>query len=220
VLVFAGCGVVGTQFHPGLAAQVGDETITTRHVDQVTANYCTALEKVTKGNTTGGSQQTPMRYLAHDFTSALVEKAAAEQLAAEYGVEPTSEYKKTLAQLEPQMTALDDDEKAAVREVVGAQSYTNDVLTQIGEIELKKQGKTGATSDDQLAAGQARLKQWVADHGVEINPRYGAELGTGDQVDTDLSYPLGTEAKGGLDKTVDPGYTASLPHQLVCLDYS
>ena len=49
VVLLVGCGVAGTQFNPGVAAQVGDQTITTRHVDEVTANYCTALETVTKG---------------------------------------------------------------------------------------------------------------------------------------------------------------------------
>lgn len=220
VLLLAGCGVAGTEFHPGVAAQVGDETITTRHLDQVTSAYCTAIEKVTKGDPNSGNQQTPMRYLSHDFVGALVEKAAAEQLADDYDVQPTSSYKKDLAQLETQLTELDPDERDAVREVIGARAYSDDVLTQIGQVELEKQGKDDASADEQLAAGKDRLKQWVADHDVEVNPRYAAEFGNDAQVDTDLSYPVDDQAKAGLAAEVDPGYTSGLPAQLVCLDYS
>jgi hypothetical protein len=220
ILLLAGCGLAGTEFHPGVAAQVGDETLTTRHVDQVTSDYCAAIEKVTKGDPSGDNQPTPMRYLSHDFVGALVDQAATEQLAEEYGVEPTSTYKQNLAQLEPQLTGLEEDQKDAVREVIAARAYSDDVLTQIGQIELKKQGNDQASADDQLAAGRDRLKTWFADHDVQINPRYAAALGTDSQVDTDLSYAVGDEAKGGLKPEVDSAYTAGLPHQLVCLDYS
>ena len=54
VVLLAGCGVAGTQFHPGIAAEVGDQTITTRHVDQVTDDYCKAVEKVSKGQPQAG----------------------------------------------------------------------------------------------------------------------------------------------------------------------
>ncbi len=217
VALLAGCGVAGTQFHPGVAAQVGDETITTRHVDQVTDNYCTAIEKVSEGQDTGG-QQTPLRYLTHEFATSLIVKAAAEQLADEYDVEPTSSYKSALAQLEPQLAELDEDEKDAVREVIAAQSYTDDVLTQIGQLDLEDKGTDDATADDQLAAGQDLLRTWVADHDVEINPRYAIDFGTAEQVDTDLSYPVGSTAKNGLLPQADPDYTSALPDHLVCLD--
>jgi hypothetical protein len=228
LLMLAGCGVAGTEFHPGVAAQVGDETITTRHLDQVTADYCTAIEKVSKGDPNAGSQPTPMRSLSHDFISALVDKAAAEQLAEEYGVEPTASSKETLAQLEPQLAELDSGEQEAVREVIGAAGlpaagapgYTDDVLTQIGQIELEKQGQDDASTDDQLAAGRDRLKQWFADHDVEINPRYATEAGNDSQVDTDLSYAVDKQAKNALDVEAEADYAAGLPPHLVCLDYS
>jgi len=216
VVLLAGCGVAGTQFHPGLAAQVGDQTITSRHVDQVTDDYCKAVEKVSK--TQDSTQARPMRYLTHTFANDLIVKAAAEQLAADYDVQPTSNYKDELAQLEPQLTSLTDEQKDAVREVFGARAYTDDVLSQIGEISLKKQGKTDPSDDEKTAEGQKLLDGWIADHDVQVNPKYGIELGKADQVDTDLSYPLATAATGGLNATPDPAYTTSLPDQLVCLD--
>jgi hypothetical protein len=218
VVLLAGCGVAGTQFHPGIAAEVGDQTLTSRHVDQVTDDYCQAVEKVSKGQAQAADQARPMRYLTHTFANDLIVQAAAEQLAADYDVQPTEAYKGALAQLEPQLKDLSDDQKDAVREVFGARAYTQDVLTQIGEISLKKQGTANASSDDQNAEGQKLLDAWIADHDVEVNPKYGIDLGTADQVDTDLSYPLGTAATGGLKAEPDAAYTSSLPDQLVCLD--
>lgn len=226
LVLLAGCGLAGTEFHPGVAAQVGDETITTRHVDEVTTNYCTAIEKITKGAPNANAQATPIRYFSYEFASALVDKAAAEQLAEDYDVEPTAAYKTGLAQLEPQLADLDEDQKDAVREAIsatgaqGLSSYTDDVLTQIGEIELRNQGKDDATADEQLETGRTLLQTWLDDHDVEVNPKYGVELGTDGQVDTDLSYAVGDTAKGGLQAQADPGYTAGLPAHLVCLDYS
>ena len=218
VVLLAGCGVTGTQFHPGIAAEVGDQTITTRHVDQVTDDYCKAVEKVSKGQAQSSDQARPMRYLTHTFANDLIVKAAVEQLAADYDVQPTSNYKDEVAQLEPQLTSLTDEQKDAVREVFGARAYTDDVLSQIGEISLKKQGKTDPSDDEKTAEGQKLLDGWIADHDVQVNPKYGIDLGTAAQVDTDLSYPLGTAATGGLKAEPDPAYTSTLPDQLVCLD--
>ena len=230
VVLLAGCGVAGTQFHPGIAAQVGDQTITTRHVDEVSDGYCKAVEKVNKGQQTAEDQR-PMRFLTHAFATDLIVRAAAEQLADDYDVKPTAAYKDQLAQLEPQLTTLSEGQKDAVREIFGAQAYAQDVLTQIGELSLKKQGTTDSTDDDQLAEGQKLLDQWVADHDVEINPKYGIEVGKTTQVDTDLSYPLSATARGGAlgpadgNAAADPDdtklradYVAALPGQLVCLD--
>jgi len=217
VVLVTGCGVAGTQFHPGVAAEVGDQTITTRHVDEVTDDYCKAVEKVNKGQDSGAQAQ-PMRYLTHAFATDLIVQAAVEQLAADYDVQPSASYKDQLAQLEPQLTTLSEGQKEAVREIFGARAYAQDVLTQIGEISLDKQGTSDASADDQAAEGQKLLDAWVGDHDVEINPKYGIELGDTDQVDTDLSVPVGTAAKDGLKAEPDPAYTESLPGHLVCLD--
>lgn len=218
VVLLTGCGVAGTQFHPGVAAQVGDETITTRHVDEVTSNYCKAIERVNQDSAQGGGQQTPLRYLSHEFANSLVIRAVAERLADEYDVQPTGDYQANLAQLEPQLEPLTEDEADAVREVIGANDYADNVLTQIGEQLLEDEGTTDSTPEDQLAAGRDRLAEWADDNDVEVNPRYAIEFGTPEQVDTDLSYAVGEAATGGLVAQADPAYTSSLPDHLVCLD--
>jgi hypothetical protein len=194
---------------------VGDQTITTRHVDQVTDDYCKAVEKVSKDQPDQADQATPMRYLTHEFATDLVVRAAAEQLADDDGVTPTSAYKTSLTQLEPQLTKLSDQQKDSVREIIGARSYAQDVLTQIGATSLENQASD--STDDQYAEGQKVLDAWMADHDVEVNPKYGVELGSSGQVDTDLSYPLGKTAKAGLAKQPDAAYAGGLPGEFVCL---
>src|SRR4051794_36032591 len=108
LVLLAGCGVAGAEFHPGLAADVGDQTITTRHVDQVTDDYCKAVEVVNKGQGQAADAERPMRYLSNIFATTLVTHAAAEQLADEYAVQPSSSYQSSLNQLEPELTKLND----------------------------------------------------------------------------------------------------------------
>ena len=219
VVLLTGCGVAGTDFNPGIAAEVGDDTLTTKHVDTVTHDYCAALETVTKGQPSAAGQPAmPMRYFSHDFVSELITRSAAEQLADDHGVEPSGAYKTDLAQLEPQLVDLTEAQRDAVVEVIGARAYSQDVLTVIGGEALAEDGNDDATDEDKLAAGEEVLDEWVADHDVEINPKYGLEYGTPTQVDTDLSYALGTTAKAGLQPEPDSDYADSLPAHLVCLD--
>jgi hypothetical protein len=229
VVLLTGCGVAGTGFHPGIAAEVGDDTITTKHVDQVTDDYCTAVEKVSEGQSEEQQAQ-PMGYLTHEFANDLIIGSAAKQLAESYDVEPSADYTSGLAQLEPQLDELSDQQHDAVVEILGARAYAQDVLTTIGGIELGKQDNDSATDQDKYAAGMDVLNTWIADHDVVVNPKYSLELGTATEVDTDLSYALGKTAKAGQlgpansnnpDPKLDPlraDYAAALPDHLVCLE--
>ena len=112
VVLLTGCGVAQTQFHPGIAARVGDDTITTKHVDEVTADYCTAVEKVSKGQTKSADQSPqPLRYLSHEFATDLIIKSAVSQLADQYDVTPTSAYNGNLSTLKPQLVTLSADQR-------------------------------------------------------------------------------------------------------------
>jgi hypothetical protein len=222
VLVLSGCGVAGTQFHPGVAAEVGDQTITSRQLDKVTHDYCTGFDKLSKSDPQAESQPVPLRYYTNLFATILVARAATEQLADDYDVDPSQDYKGRVAQLEPEIADLSEDQKAAFREILGADYYNRDVLAQIGEISLHDKGTTDSTQDDQYAEGKSVLAAWVADHDVEVNPRYAVDLDAADfdtatQIDTDLSVAVGTKAKDGLKPGPEDSYTSSLPSHLLCL---
>ena len=211
VVLLSGCGVASTQFHPGVAAQVGDTTITTRHVADVTDGYCSAIESVSEDQP--DAQQIPLRYLSHEFTTTLVLEAATRQLADDYDVEAGPAYRSAIAAIEPQIATLSDHEQDSVLAVEGAQAYYQDVLTQIGGIELDD---ADATDDDKAAAGQKVLQAWVDDHDIEVNPKYAIEIGSSDQADTDTSFALSKSATGGLLAEPDADYTKGLSARLVC----
>jgi peptidyl-prolyl cis-trans isomerase SurA len=218
VVLLAGCGVAGTEFHPGVAAQVGDDTITTKHVDQVTADYCAGVQAVLKAEGQDANlQPRPGRTLTQSLANDLVTRSAVEQLAEDYDVEPTATFKSGLAQLDTVLVKLDDDQRDAVIEYVSAAPFAQDLLTTIGGVELSKNGGGETSDDDKYAAGQDLLKTWIAEHDVEVNPKYGLDVGTGSPVDTDLSYPLSSTAKDGLSPDASTNYAAALPDSQFCL---
>src|SRR3954471_21792474 len=98
LLVLSGCGVAGTQFHPGVAARVGDETISTDHVDELTSLYCSAIEE----QVSTGGQALPLAGLKSAIAAQLALRSAAEQLADDHDVEPGPDYKSQLVQIETQ----------------------------------------------------------------------------------------------------------------------
>jgi hypothetical protein len=218
VVLLTGCGVAGTEFHPGVAAQVGDDTITTKHIDQVTADYCAGVQALFKDEGQADALQPRSgRTVTQTLTSDLITRSAVEQLAEDYDVEPTSTYKTSLAQLDTLLAKLDDDQRDAVIEYVSAFPFAQDVLTTIGGIELSKSGGGTASDEDKYAAGQDVLKKWIADHDVEVNPKYGLDVSTGSPVDTDVSYALSRTAKDGLSPDDSTDYAAALPDSQSCL---
>ena len=88
LLLLSGCGVAETQFHPGVAAQVGDRTITTDRVDELTTGFCSAVEE----QITSGGQSYPLRLFKRGIVGQLALQSAAEQLAEEFDVEPGADY--------------------------------------------------------------------------------------------------------------------------------
>ena len=119
----------------------------------MTDDYCTGFETLSEGRSGSTSEPVPLRYVTNQFATILVDRAAAEQLADEYDVEPSSAYKSGLAQLEPELETLSEDQKDAFLEILGADNYNQDVLTQIGEISLQDQGTTDATDGRPVRRG-------------------------------------------------------------------
>jgi len=216
VVVLSGCGVAETQFHPGVAAQIGDETITSRHVDDLSEKYCTAVQKVSKDDPQASTQRRSMRAYSSEVLGNLVVQAVAERIAEDNDVTPSPAYKDDLAALAPLIEDLDPDEQDAVREIIGARSYNLDVLLQLGELELSEQGDDDASDDDKYAAGQDLVEQWATDHDVEINPKYVVDLGS-EPVDNDLSVEASSTAGGEQPDEAEAAYAESLPDHLVCL---
>lgn len=204
--LLSGCGVAGTDWHPGAAAQVGDEKISVDHVNEVVTQYCKAV----KDQLTEPGDVIPLRYLREGVAGELVLVSAARQLGEEYGVEAGDQYTRQVAQLEQAVADLPQETQDAVVEIESAETYINDILQGVGE--AVTDGPKPA-SDVAIEAGRKELVKWIDENDVQIDPQFGVAIVDGQpkRVDTDLSVPVGDRAKAAGAATPDPAYAGSLP---------
>lgn len=213
-LLLSGCGVAGTSFHPGVAAQVGDETISVSTVDSVASDYCSAIEPQLSSQ----KQVVPRHYLRDGIAGRLTLLAAAHQLAADYGVDAGPQYDQKVAELQGAVDALPEGQQQAVIEIEASTAYIGGVQQAVGEKVLAAQGTTGASSQDAAKAGQAAFAKWFDQNDVTIDPQFGIGIKDGQTVktDTSISFPVGDAAKQGEAATPDQSYAASLPDAHRC----
>jgi hypothetical protein len=218
LLLLSGCGVAETQFHPGVAVEVGDRTITTDRVDDLTSGVCAAVEDqiATQG------QAEPLYLFKRYVASQLALRSAGEQLAQDYDVRPGIDYTTQVAQIEGEAEGLSEDGRDDFVEMQAAGPYVSDVLTQIGRLLLLQEGEEDPTVDFQQARGLDELQAWVEREGVTFDPRYGLEMvdGQPQPVDTDVTLAVSEVATGlgaaGPDEAPDPNYVATLPLSATC----
>ncbi|MFC4783436.1 hypothetical protein ACT8ZV_03115 [Nocardioides sp. MAHUQ-72] len=207
----SGCGVAGTDFHPGVAARVGDDTVSVSRVDTVASDYCGAIEK----QLVGQGQVVPLRYLRGYVAGQLALVAAARQLGEQYDVGPGAQYDQKVAQLESAVADLPQDQQDAVVEIEASTTYIATVLQAVGEQVLGSQGGKKSAAGK---AGEKAFTSWLDEHGVEVDPQFGVAIEDGKavQTDTSVSYALGDTAVQGDAKTPDTAYAAGLPDSQRC----
>jgi len=213
-VVLSGCGVTGTSFQPGVAAQVDDRTVTTDRVDEIVGSYCDALQDQLGAD----GSVVPLSYFRGGVAGQLALVLAAEQLADDYGVEPTTDYERAVSGIEAQTTALTDEQREAVVEVESSSAYIGAVQLAVGAQLLTDEGVTDATNDQVGQRGVEAFNEWLADHEISFNPEYGVTIKDGAlvAVDTQLSYPVGEAAKAGVADEPDPDYAEGLPESQRC----
>lgn len=168
--LLSGCAGV----RPGVAAQVGDETITVSEVNEVTDGYCRSFEPQLRGE----GQVLPNSVIADFVVQNLAMAAVVRQMAEEYDVEPTAAYRAALTNVEQQAAVLPEEAAAARITIDPIASYIANVLESIGRQELAAEGVAEPTSEDALARGRDLLSVWLAENrtDIEIDPQYQIEL--------------------------------------------
>ncbi len=199
---------------PGVAVQVGEESITVDEVDELTANYCEAIED----QLTGGGQVVPLRFFRGGLAGVLANRSIGEQLGAQYDVEAGRTYDQQVAELEQSAAALDEEVRDAVVLVETEQVYTQTIQAAIGRQLLDEEGAGDVKSSDAVARGQEAYEDWVAENGVSFDPELGVDLVDGEvqPVDTSLSYPVGDDAVAGSKPSPDAAYAQTLPDSQRC----
>ena len=200
-LLLTGCGSAS----PGVAVKVGDEEISTRHVDQVTSNYCTAVGEL--------ESAVPMGFVRQYVVQLLTLRSQASQIADDYGVEPGTTYYNDVAQREGTASSQPEEVQADYVELASTSAYAQDILDQVGKIVLEDQGVTDPTSEQTTQAGIDVFNQWPNTHTLEVDPRFGLRSVDGvlSPVDTSTSVAVGDTAKAGQSTEPDPAFAETLP---------
>lgn len=209
-----GCGVTGTGFQPGVAAEVGDRTVTTDRVDDLVSDYCAAIEDILAEQST----VVPLGVFRSGIAGQLALVSAAEQMAEEYGVQPADDYQRAISEIEKQIGDFTETQQEAVLEVEGAATYVTAVQTSVGEQVLLDEGVAEPGPTESGERGLAAFTEWLDENGVELNPEYGISVEDGaiNTADESVSFAVGDTAVQGMAEEPDPAYTASLPDSQRC----
>jgi hypothetical protein len=209
--LLTGCGIADEGVQPGVAAEVGDTTISLDEVEDAAEQLCDlrGQDPATKGVPVSGAE---VRTRA---LQTLVLRSIADGLAEEYEITPSP----TFASLED---AAEDEGSVQARQTVGL-SYFVSVMQAVGA----QVSDAGAAEQDQLAAGIAAAQAWTDREGVQTNPVF-PEIEIGDVAveftrDDDLSVAVSEfaeEALGDADRLAeqqgDSAYAATLPESQRC----
>ncbi len=206
-LLLTGCGSAA----PGIAAQVGDDVLTVRDIDSVTAHYCTSVEEQLES-------PVPMSFVRQYVVQLLTLRSQADQVADDYGVSAGSSYQNDVAQRQGTAATLPEEVRDDYIELTSTPAYAQDIVDQIGAITLDDQGIADPTSDQITQAGLDIFNQWPDANGIDIDPRFGAASVDGvlSPIDTNTSVAVSEIAKSGLAEQPDPAYAETLPSTQRC----
>lgn len=207
VVLLSGCGAT----QPGVAAQVGDDTISVDQVDELTTSLCTVLEDLPEGdpNTPAPVSGATAR---NNALQGLIFRSIADQMADDYGVQAGPDYEAQVDRVRLQFGSIDDAKVEAALPAYTSVAYFVDIMRQIGETT-----EDGLTGDQALAAGVQVAQEWEADHGIETNPLF-ESFSIGDQEivseRSDLAFAVSQSAKDA--EEASDSYAASLPESQRC----
>jgi hypothetical protein len=203
---------------PGVAVEVGDQSVSTSRVDDLTVAYCEGLEPQLEAN----GAVFPMSYVRGYVVRNLAVRAAAEQLAETYDVQLPAGYAQSVRDLRAQLAeGFREDRVDDVVEIESVGAYVQAVQIEVGGLLLADEGVTGSDDQAKLTRGQDAMLEWLGEHPAEVNPRYGIEvvdtsLDAPAFVDTSTSYALSENAAKGAQAEPDQAYAATLPSSQRC----
>lgn len=210
-LLLSGCAGSAS---PGVAARVGDETISSSRISAATDHLCTALSPQFESE----GQIVPIGAISQFVVRVLALGSQAEQIAEEYGITPSAAYERDVAERTSAAAAMPEEVREDYIEVMSTQAYAGDIVDQVGRAKLVAEGFAEPTLDQVTQAGSDVFTVWPDANGIEVDPKYGLELTDGQlaPTDTNLSLAVSDEAKAGLEAQPDAAYANSLPSSQRC----
>lgn len=190
VLALTGCGAL----RPGVAVQVGDETISASDLDTATTEFCTAIEPQLEQQ----AESIQNSFLRSYVAGTLALRSVAEQMAEEHGVEVDDEtYLQTVTQLQQSLDQVPEEARDTVIEIESAQAYVDAVQRAVGETLVE-----GGNDEEIAAAGREEFDAWISENGVDFDPSLNTviEDGVFAMKDQAVSVAVSDTAKTGLEE--------------------
>ncbi len=214
-LALSACGT-----HPGAAAVVGSQRISSGDVDSFARALCFDPTASANGQV---AQAVSSRTVRESALRNLVEASLSRQFGRAQGVEPDQEQVSAfLSSNEAALNKVPADRRAVLvqrlRELVEGQL----TLVAVGRQELRRQGVSSITDQKAYDAGAKARDAWVRKHlDVSVDPRYGSYAkGQIEPAGGSLSVPVSAHAtaatqslKGGQPSS---SWVASLPASQKC----
>jgi peptidyl-prolyl cis-trans isomerase SurA len=206
--LLAGCGTA----HPGAAAVVGSEQISQQQVADVAEALCTVNVR------SGQGTDLPSRGALQSALSILIRTAVSQQFGRAHHVHADQSQVSAAvdANLGP-VSSLPPDQAEVFRSTLRDYASGQLVVIEVGKRALARQGTTGATQDQELAAGERLRRRFEQGLDIQVDPRYGTWGGSDvTPGDGSLSVPVSQAAQQGA--STDPGssFAAGLPASQVC----
>jgi hypothetical protein len=207
--VTAACGT-----HPGSAAVIGSDSLSTSDVDDAASALCAA-----QGANPG--QQLPSRAARQGALRLLLDANLSQRYGEAKGVEPDQQ--QIDGALDSQKSTIDavkGKDRAVLRDTITTVVKGQLILIEAGRRELIKRGAPEAqvTGDTALQAGTKLRNDWAAKHvDVSVDPRYGTYKQGALQGDSgSLSVAASSRSKAGAAQQPSSSWVSALPATQKC----
>lgn len=210
--VLSGCGM-----HPGAAAVVGDERISTHEVDDAAAALCSSTVESAEAQ----GQPKPdlaSRGARQAAIQLLIDNELSRQFAAAEGVQPNEGSVSAAVDAQrQQINLIPAGERAVFRDLFRGFQESQEILTEAGRQSLAAQGNAEPTAEEASAEGSRLRQEWAAGVDVEVDPRFGTFAdGTLTPRSGSLSIPASQRAFQGASAEPGAEWTAGLPLSQKC----
>jgi hypothetical protein len=212
--LLSGCGT-----HPGSAAVVGGERITTAQVDDAAAALCSSTVSAAK------AQGQPRPDLpSRGARSAAIQLLLDNELSRQYGEAngirvDNRAVSAAMEQSAQQINLLPQPERAQFRELFRGFQESQSILDQAGTASLAEQGNANPSPEEASAEGMRLRNQWAAEQGIEVDvdPRFGEFTnGSITPKNGSLSIAASDRARQGASEEPGAAWTAGLPMSQKC----
>jgi hypothetical protein len=204
--------------HPGDAAVVGSEALSTSQVDDVAGALCSAQGASAQS---GQTQTLPTRAARQGALRLLIDARLSAKYGDSVGVEPDQQQvDAAIASQEQTLKAVKGEDRSVLRDTIVDVVRGQLILIEVGRRALLKSGAPAAqvTGDAALQAGTKLRNAW-ADKNVDVtvDPRFGTySQGSLKGGSGSLSVPVSSGSKAGAAPQPASSWVSSLPASQKC----